>query len=342
MPFVRMEKKKEYLFLLAEELAFQLLQKLPVMELSDIELLYLADAICRTAFIEGASGKFVNATYFSKESFKLYEILASRQPSIRMRPCYELMTWIRISVNPDPAILQQVHTWVTTVTCPKLMCRILTIRILSCCFPNLPKGKEEAPSQPNHPLSPSQKQILLTLCDQLEEALEESGYKTHTTEISPGYTTNFGRVIDKALSALRHWISWNLDAAESAIEECAIQATIATNPQLDSCPLNLASYVAVQLAGLHLYPIINTDHIRRVSGVVNQEGEGQEDPDWWSERPGVHQHHGIQQQELSEKKRRSLNFAEILMKYSRLCVWPWGKYLDEFNQAIFDNIVSNR
>jgi len=113
--------------------------------------------------------------------------------------------------------------------------------------------------------------------------------------------------MDLSLSALRNWILWDLEAACHDIEQCAFKA-FELNSYVDSIALDIASFVAVQLVGLLIFP----EHVP------------------WGENG-----------KIGERVTRSISIAELLMKFSRMSLWPWGRFLDEFNLTILEHFVGN-
>jgi len=275
-------------------------------------VILLADGVCRTGILLTLLSKFCPAKYFANESFKLYEIVACFKPSIRSEPWYIVMMWLRVGLNPDMVVLREAYNWVLPLHLPKFKARLLTHTIITHCFPTISHGFNSAPCTPNGLLPPDLQKNLLILCDELDEAITNSGYRNPVGGC--GVVASAASLADLALSALRHWILWDIETAYMDIAECAIQAPLVHEAKIDCVILNIAAVVAVQLVGLCVVQ-------------YREEGFFEDMKEYCGKN------------ESEKKICRMINLAEILLKFSQISRQPWGKYLVEWNKCVLKNFV---
>jgi len=296
-------KRKDSLLPIIEDIAMYLIQTTTVNGDTDY-LFYVADAVSRAAWFPLSQSRFTKSKTFSLFSYDLLEIIAAREPSIRLFPLYEKTMRSLISVYPDIGIIKQAYEWAFPLNRPRLIARIITTLIFRTIFTSVEQGQQAVPSSPNPPLNPSQLQILLPLVDQLEIALYNGKYHLMDDSLVP-LSASTANIVETTLRALRSYFKWDLESSLMAIEECAIQAPIIFDMRPDSnIVLDVAAFVSVQLFGLAISEYNNTFF------------------------------------NLSPRDiKRLANWTELLLKYSRLCPWPWGKYINEWNEGIFKNFL---
>jgi len=269
-------------------------------------LFLTADAISRASLLQVLQARWAKSKTFSVSAYELLEFIAAREPGIRLLPCYELVIRLIISVYPNLNMVQQAYEWAMPLNRPRLVARIITTLIIRLAFPAIELGSVAVPRVPNPPLTPNQLQILCPLVDQLETALINGKY--HLSDDLAPLTATTGQVVESSLRALRCYFKWDIEAAIEAIEDCAIQAPLAFDLRNDSnLILDVAAFVAVQLFGIATAP----------------------------EYKHVLSHY------TDRDIRRLANWTEILMKFSKLCPWPWGKFYNDWNECIFKNFLQN-
>jgi len=210
-----------------------------------------------------------------------------------------------ISVYPDLNIVKQAYEWAVPLNRPRLVARIITTLIFRLTFAGVELGPAAAPTTPNIQLSTTQLQSILPLVDQLEKAFYNGKYHLMEDCVTP-LTASTADVVESTLRALRSYFKWDLQSAMLYIEECALQAPITYDMRNDSnLVLDVASFVSVQLFGL----AISKDNNPLTK--------------------------------LPERDiKRLAHWTELLLRFSRFCPWPWGKFYIDWNEVIFKNFLT--
>jgi len=299
-------KRKDLLIPMTEEIAMYLIKNNSTNNEDHDYLFGVADVILRAAKFQVFQAKWLKAKQFATYAFDILEFLAARKPKIRLLPNYEIAIRLTISIYPELHVVQQAYEWALPLNRPRLVARILTTMIFRLTFVGLELGSLAAPNTPNMPVQPNDLQIILPLIDQLELALYNGKYHTIEDPILP-YTATVGNVLRSTLKALRSYYQWDLVSALESIEDCAIEAPLTYDFRSDSnLVLDIAACISVQLFGL----AVSTEYSTPIS-YIGQRGV-----------------------------KRLANWTELLLRFSRLSPWPWGKYLNDWNDTIFKNFLS--
>jgi hypothetical protein len=229
-------KRKEYMFAKTEQMALDLLRTTDLTHINEDKLLLLADGVCRVSLWKVFQSKFDMAKYFAEESATLWDLLLSQKASYRYTIFYEFHLLTLGITYPQFNFLQEVHNQ-DNLRSMRIRTRLLTNLILIMFFPqfkfsNLPVLQ---------PLSGNLKIKILSLIDILDDCIVKTGLKA---------TRNAAKLADTALSSLRNLTLWNIENAFLDVEECALIASVASDPSKDSVVQNIASFTAVQLLRL--------------------------------------------------------------------------------------------
>jgi len=218
------------------------------------------------------------------------------------------MLWHRAAYCPQLPIIQQAYDQLDR---PCLLPYIIFLLMISWCFPTLNTGNP--PPYPNPPLTKEQQIQLLRQWSDLKEAINQGGQR------QPYDVKNSNSLLyDAALNSLRNWISHDLESALEDIEECAIQASIISSPQMDPLPIQIACIVATQLVGLHIFSQSHSSPYSNPSSMDN---------DFYSLK---------QNQRSQNKTRRMINFVEMLLKSLGIASQWHCKVVENFIKETLD------
>jgi len=232
-----------------EKISIELLKK-PVDDMSERELLYMADSITRSSLIQVLHNKLSSGIFLLNQAYILFETLSRSKPDVRYTLYYQVMMWHRACIYPKPPLIQEAYEWAINLKEGAVVEHIVFVYILATCFPELYRGESGAPRKPT---IPSQSQIphLLFLWDKLQDAI------THSiiTKVETRSHSSIRILSNAAMCALRNWILGDIEEAAKDVEECAIQTSILCYPLMDVLPVKIAMFVSIELLGLHIYPI---------------------------------------------------------------------------------------
>eukprot|EP01124_Arcella_intermedia_P011065 TRINITY_DN17553_c1_g1_i1.p1 TRINITY_DN17553_c1_g1~~TRINITY_DN17553_c1_g1_i1.p1 ORF type:complete len:745 (-),score=102.87 TRINITY_DN17553_c1_g1_i1:68-2122(-) len=226
---------------MAVNLAYHLLS--PQRMISDSEMLSLADGISRTGILQGAQGNITTSNNLLEASYKMFEMLGEKQPGLRSHSSFELMMWYRCAFNPRLDIIQQAYEQLES---PHLL-PFVTFLLITAYI--VPVDIESIPAPTVLPLPAPTRDYLLSLCDQLEESVNQVGLR-QSSEVK----NSNALVYDAALHSLRCLIKNDMEELMEETEECAIQSSLISNPEMDPLPILIGLFSAIQLVGTLLFP----------------------------------------------------------------------------------------
>jgi hypothetical protein len=255
----------------------------------------LADALPRLVVNLMFRKEFPKAKHFINESFKIYESLVISDKSIRSSDPYAFMIWVRICLQIDYITLRQANDWILSeYHNSKILARVLGNTILSICFPVITEFGEKTPRAP---FTEGEQNMLLSLVDQLDMELLQCGYKTVNRTVSGISVMDF---VDNVLDSLWNWIIGDYAKTFRSLEQCVFQVLLVNNVDTDPVVLNLATTIAIQLAGIKIF-------------------EAKTNPN-----PEV---------------LKCITMSEVLLKFSQQAKRAFGVYLDEWNRMSLENFV---
>eukprot|EP01124_Arcella_intermedia_P013825 TRINITY_DN20211_c0_g1_i1.p1 TRINITY_DN20211_c0_g1~~TRINITY_DN20211_c0_g1_i1.p1 ORF type:complete len:928 (+),score=90.83 TRINITY_DN20211_c0_g1_i1:52-2835(+) len=293
---------KEKLWEVGESLARRLLEKRSMIKETG-ELVRLADAISRSAVIQLILNHFKKARFFSEESYRLFEALGHLCSEIRNKRCYEFMLWHYVTLFPQSSVLHRALEWCNNLHCPNFECRVLILYVLSFFMENMDNEAECARKlrRPLPPVKNEQKDLILECLAKWEKVCFASTPFDSSDHLY--------LMIKTAISATQKWIVWDLDGATSSVADCAFYSTKAIQSAnltvIDSSIFDLTAFIAIQLVGLHIFPV-------------------------GKEEPGKIDKDGLQ---------RSIDLANVLVKFGRNSIWPWGNILHHIYIDTLDNFL---
>eukprot|EP01124_Arcella_intermedia_P019624 TRINITY_DN2694_c0_g5_i1.p1 TRINITY_DN2694_c0_g5~~TRINITY_DN2694_c0_g5_i1.p1 ORF type:complete len:770 (-),score=139.61 TRINITY_DN2694_c0_g5_i1:91-2400(-) len=295
-------KRSDKVFPKIDELATMLLQKFQNFKLPLDQTLLLADGVSRAAIWRMYKKDFQKAKYYVTESNKLFDYIYNFDTSIKSHSAFHVNLWNIVSVHPSMNVLDQARTFNVNRNRPKLEARIIGQSILSLIHPDI-QHYPFIPYQSIVTPLPEQ-ETLLYWCDLWDDALTQAGYRSSATDT--GVVASTANFVHLVAAGLRAWLLGDMALAYSEIADSAIQIPLVFEEHMEGIVLNIASYLAVQLVGYHVYHFLYSEEMNT---------------------------------EMEKKIIQGINVAEILLKFSSMSLWPWSRYVDEWNRASLRNFV---